>query len=121
MQPKIWYIDGPSIEKDNGTLVNITCSMFGDPFIQNNITWTKTSGNASTSFTEDKEISFTNSTVTVIRNSLIIAESTKIDSGSYKCEAWNDVGSASSTVTLAIRCKFYCQGGFFSFSLFACR
>ena len=104
-QPSIWSIDGPIVESDNGTSVNMSCVIFGDPLSETNMNWTKINGDSATSFTVEKVVIFSNTTVTFIRNSLIIASSSKTDFGKYECRAWNHVGTVSRQTQTVVKCK----------------
>ena len=94
-------MEGDDIVITEGDDTNIPCTAGGSPLPT--ITWQQANGNALSN-----RLSMSNpvSNATTVTVSLVITGVSREDSGTYRCNASNIVGSDNKTVNLFVQCKF---------------
>ena len=111
----ILYIVPPNIETQVGNAteviregmnITITCEATGYP--PPDMAWSRNNGVLTnrTIITDVVSIPTENGNVTRVSVDLIIASTSREDTGVYICSASNDIGNDSSNVSIIVQCKF---------------
>ena len=111
----IWYsaTDTPSIAAPlentsvvitEGSTISITCEAVGYP--PPTTVWNRTDGSLSyrTLLSDEADISFGNSTVSV---NLTLTNANREDTGLYQCTASNNYGSDEQNISITVHCKYF--------------